>query len=118
MNAVQYKKDRLSELLHAYKRQNNLSGRQLAKRLGVSQTSAQSYLDGTVFPGIEIRAQIARAVNMTPVEMEAYLDDVPVQPIQSVEQVKQEIRAMSQADFQEIVAAVFERIQNDLKCLS
>ncbi|WP_179228597.1 helix-turn-helix domain-containing protein [Leptolyngbya ohadii] len=116
MDSIQQKKDRLSELLHKVKQQANLSGRQLAKRLGVSQTSAQSYLDAIVYPGAEVRAQIARAIGMTPVELEAYLDDVPVAPLQPLEQIKQDLRAMNRSDFQEVAEVMFERILNEMKC--
>lgn len=116
MNRVQQSKnDRLAALLQEFREKNNLTGRKLAAKLGISQTSILGYLDGSVYPGVEIRSQIATAIGMTLAELDAYLEDMPLEPINPLSQTLQDIRAMSREDFLAVVEVVFERIEDDLK---
>ncbi|MBE9178644.1 helix-turn-helix transcriptional regulator [Oculatella sp. LEGE 06141] len=98
--------------------ENNLSGRQLARRLGVSQPSALAYLDAVTYPSQETRESIAPVLNMTPVELESYLDDIPVQPQKLLDEVLQEIRAMGRDDFSEVARVVFDRLLDERKAVT
>lgn len=107
-------KEELANLLREFKIVHNLSGRELARRIGMNPATVASWIDKTSYPTPESRHKIARALKMTPVELESRLVNIAVQSSAPLEQVKQEIRAMNRRDFQDVVATVFDRIQHDL----
>lgn len=104
------KRKRLADLLDDYRQRNNLTKRALARKLGLNTTSILSYLDCLTFPTLENRERIARALDMTPPELEAYLDDISLKPLRQLEQIKQDIRALDRRDFIEIAQVVCDRL--------
>ena len=116
--SIDQKKGRLASLLRDYRVRSNLTGRALAKHIGLNPTSLFSYIDEISYPTPETRAKIARAIGMTPPELEAHLDDIPVQPLQPAEQIKQDIRALNQEDFLEVIQVVFDRLLHEMRSRS
>lgn len=108
--SFELQKQRLSELLREYRAQHNLTGRALAKRLGLNPTSLLNYVDQTAYPSTTTREKIAQVVGMTPLELEAYLNNFQVKPLRPVEQIKQDIRALGRDDFLEIAPVVLHRL--------
>lgn len=113
--SLEERRQRLSALLLRHMQEHNLSGRQLARRLGLSQTSVLSYIDGATYPGAESRAAIAAVLGYSPAELDAYLENVPLQPQKSVDEVLQEIRVMGQEDFERVAQAVWDRLMEGLR---
>lgn len=111
----QAKKDRLANLLREYMRQENLSGRKLAQRLKLSQPTVLAYLDGVTFPSEETRQRIAEVLGLTLAEVDARLEDSPVQPQITVSLLKQEIRALNREDFAQVAQVVFDRLLAELE---
>lgn len=107
---LQDKKERFAELLREYMRQENLTGRQLAMRLKLAQPTVLSYLDAISMPSEETRRKIAPILGLTVTELNAKLEGAPVSSEIPVEIIKQEIRAMSRADFAEVAQVVFDRL--------
>lgn len=113
--SLEQQKERLAKLLRDHRTRNNLTGRSFAKKLGLNPTSLLSYLDEVSYPSAETRQKIARAIGMTPPELEAYLNDIQIKPLQSVEQIKQDVRAMSQEEFLQVAEVVLQRLLDDSK---
>ncbi|HEY9697062.1 MAG TPA: helix-turn-helix transcriptional regulator [Trichocoleus sp.] len=113
--STQEKKGRLSDLLREFRARHGLSSRALARRIGLNPTSLSAYLDGISYPSPDTREKIAKAIGMTPNELESYLDSVPIKPLQGVEQIKQDIKALNRAEFLEVAESVLERLLSDAK---
>jgi transcriptional regulator with XRE-family HTH domain len=108
-------KQKLADLLRDFRLKQNLSQRKLAARIGINPTSLTSYADGTSYPTPETRAKIAAAIGKTTPELEAYLNDVPVKPLAAMDQIKQDIRALSRAEFYEVAEVVAARMLEEMK---
>jgi len=110
----QEQKDRLAAILLAYCKANNLSGNQLGRLIGVSQTSAQAYLDARTYPSEETRKTIAKVLGVTYQELQAEIDGVKIQAERSADEVVQDIRTLPRSEFYaKIAPAVFEIILSD-----
>jgi transcriptional regulator with XRE-family HTH domain len=108
-------KQKLADLLRDFRLKQNLSQRKLAARIGINPTSLTSYADGTSSPTPETRAKIAAAIGKTTPELEAYLNDVRVKPLAAMDQIKQDIRALSRAEFYEVAEVVAARMLEEMK---
>lgn len=113
--STEEKKARLSRLLQDFQARHEMTARALARRIKVNPTSMSNYLDGTSYPTPETREKIAKAIGMTSSELESYLNDVPLQPLGTLEETLQDIRAMSDRDFHEVLSVVLERVRDDLR---
>lgn len=112
---IEERREKLASLLIDFAEREGLSGHQLAKRIGVSQPSARAYLDGVTYPSEESRRKIAKGMGLTFEEFQSKIDGTPVQRQRSTDEVCKEIRIMSDEDFAEVAAVVFERSLAQLK---
>lgn len=112
--SLEPQKSKLAALLRDYRDQHNLTGRALAKKLGLNPTSLMNYLDEVGYPGPETREKIARGLGLTPPELESYLNNFDLKPLQPLEQIKQDIRSLSPSEFLEVARTVFDRLERDL----
>lgn len=113
--SLEPQKEKLAALLKDYRDRHNLSGRAFAKKLGLNPTSLMSYLEEMTYPSAETRQRIARGIGMTPQELEAYLNDIPIKPINLLEQTIQDIRAMRREEFLVVAEVVFRRLLDESK---
>lgn len=113
--SIDRQKERLAELLREYRQSHNLTGRALARHIKLNPASLASYMDQTSYPTPETRSKIARAINMTPAELEADLNRFAIEPLLGVEQIIQDVRALNRQDFLAVAAVVFERLLSDAK---
>jgi len=113
--ANQEKKERLAALLNAYLAAENISSRELARRLKLNPTSISSYLQAVSLPSEKTRETIARLLKMTPRELEAELNAVALQPEREVEQLKRDIRLLEHREFLEVAEVVIERLLSEMR---
>lgn len=107
----QSQKENLSKLLIKHCQDKNLSGNQLAAKLGVSQPSAQAYLDGRTYPSEDTRKRIAKELGITPRELQAKIDGSVIDRDLSADDLAQEIRSLPDSEFYaKIAPVVFDRI--------
>ena len=106
---------KLSELLWDYVRKENISRRELARRIKTNATSTLAYLDGSTLPGPEVQQRIATAFGLTLDELRFKLFGIPVQPQKGVEQVLSEIRLMERSDFLKVAHVVIDRFFAELE---
>jgi transcriptional regulator with XRE-family HTH domain len=110
--------ERLSQLLIGYvsaDKDNPISGRRLAKLLGVNPGSANAYLDGVTFPKEETRKKIAKLLGLTYEALQAKIEDRELEQKLSVEEVCQEIQMLEDEDFCKVVDAVADEVARRLK---
>ena len=96
----------LAELLRKHMAERNLSQRQLARSLGLNPTSVGAYLDMSAWPGPDNRDNIAEVLGWSRLELDAYLEERPLQSSRPLEQLKADLRALSEAEFPEIFELV------------
>lgn len=102
---------RLSKLLLGVIQERDISGRELARRAGVNAGSMQNYLMADSFPSKENREKIARGVfGISLQELDAKIEDRPVQRQSKVDDVCREIRLMSDEEFLEVFEEVSRQI--------
>lgn len=96
-------KRRLSEMLLSVIREMGVSGRELARLAGVNPGSMQNYLTGDSFPTKESREKIAHGIfGVSLEELDARIEDRPVQRQSKVDDICREIRLMSDEEFLEV----------------
>lgn len=96
-------KRRLSEMLLGVIRERGVSGRELARLADVNPGSMQNYLTADSFPTKENREKIARGIfGISLEELDAKIEDRPVQRQSKVDDVCREIRLMSNEEFLEV----------------
>lgn len=112
---MEARKQRLRQLLLDFMQANNLSGRQLAKRMNISQTSVTQYLDSTAYPGAENRGAIAKVLGYTQEELDALLEGVALMPKNPVDSLIQDVRALHQEDFLRVAQVVWDRLLSEAR---
>lgn len=104
-------KHRLSEMLLGVIKERDVSGRELARLADINSGSMQNYLTGDSFPSKENREKIARGVfGISLEELDAKIEDRPVQRQSKVDDICREIRLMDNDEFLE----VFEEISRQI----
>lgn len=111
-------RQRLSELLLELSEVKGLSGRELAKLADVSSTSIQAYMTAMAFPGKENREKIARGIfGISLEELDANIEQRPVQRQSKVDDVCREIRLMSNTEFLEVFQEVSRQVPQRFQSL-
>jgi transcriptional regulator with XRE-family HTH domain len=92
----------------------NMSQAALARYLRVSQPSVGAWLSQMTYPDRDSLEKISKGLGKTFEELEAYLENKPLLPRQSVDSVMQEIRVMPKEDFLQVMRVVFDRVEQEL----
>lgn len=112
-------KHRLSELLLGVIRERGVSGRELARLADVNSGSMQNYLTADSFPSKENREKIARGIfNVSLEELDAKIEDRPVQRQSNVDAVCREIRLMGDDELLEVFEEISRQISTRFRSIT
>jgi transcriptional regulator with XRE-family HTH domain len=109
------RQEKLAALLSSM--QNGRSLRRFARDINVSYASLSAYILGDSFPEMRNLEQIAKAKGWTRDELEAYLDDRPVEQKLPIEAVLREVRQMTMKDALKVAEAALERVRTGFDAL-
>lgn len=100
------KSDRLVNLVRELR--GDLSQRQFAKKLGVSDSSVYFWEAGTAWPGTQNLKKLAKIKGWTLDELQTYLEgEVPVRTL-SVQQLLAEVRALTFSEAAQVAKVALE----------
>lgn len=100
------KSDRLVDLVRELR--GDLSQRQLAKKLGVSDSSVHFWEAGTAWPGTQNLKKLAKMKGWTLDELQAYLEgEVPRRSL-SVQQLLAEVRSLPFSEAAQVAKVALE----------
>jgi transcriptional regulator with XRE-family HTH domain len=119
MKSEEYRQ-RLADKLSQVMRDNGWSASELSRRSGINTTSMNSYVAAMSFPTKESREKIAHGIfEISLEELDAEIENRPVQRQSNAEDVCREIRLMDDNEFLAIHSEVskqvvmrFRRLQN------
>lgn len=103
------KQRRLASLLQSMQAGRSL--RKFARDTGISYASLSAYILGDSFPEMRNLEQIAKAKGWSRDELEAYLEDRPVEPRLAIEDVLREVRQMNPQDALRVAEAALVQIR-------
>jgi len=106
--AEEPQKQRLSKLLREL--QGDLSLRTFARKIHINYASVSAYIHGDSYPESKNLEKIATAKGWTLEELEAHLEDRPLEPVKPVEEVLRDVRVMSPEDATKVAEAALHRI--------
>lgn len=106
--AQEQQKQRLSKLLREL--QGDLGLRAFSRKIGINYASLTAYMFGDSFPESKNLTKVAVAKGWTLEEIEAYLDDRPVEPEKPIKEVLKEIRIMSAQDAKRAATEALNRL--------
>jgi transcriptional regulator with XRE-family HTH domain len=108
--------ERLASLLRAMQAERSL--RKFARDIKISYASLSAYILGDSFPEMRNLEQIAKAKGWSREELEAYLDDRPVESKLAIEDVLREVRQMNPKDALRVAEIALARIRDSLDPLN
>lgn len=115
MKPEQYRRRLASHLLRVME-QNGWSASELSRRSGINTTSMNSYIAAMSFPTKESREKIAHGIfGVSLEELDAAIEDRPIQQHSTAQDVCREIRLMGDEDFLIVHTEVCRQVPTRLR---
>ena len=104
----------IGEVIRKYRKENNLTQEEMAKRLGVTTPAVNKWENGNSYPDIMLLAPIARLLHISLDELLSYHEDLSEVEIRSI--VQEAEKRLKMESFEEVFLWVKEMIQRYPNC--